>query len=67
MQNIAIFEASSEVIKFLTLGAPSSVKPFYNSHHPLNRGVVGHNIDRCITRATCSKLCIPYACGVFAR
>ena len=45
-ENIAVFKASSEVIKFLTIGAPSSVNPHYNSHHLPNRGVVGHNIDR---------------------
>ena len=50
-ENIAIIKVS-EVIKFPTIGAPSSVKPFNNSHHLPNREVVGHNIDR---RATCCK------------
>ena len=39
--------------KFPTILVPSS---FYISHHLSNKGVVGHNIDRCITRSTCCKL-----------
>ena len=34
-----------EVIKFLIIGALSSVNPPYNLYQLPNRGVVGHNID----------------------
>ena len=38
-----------EVIKSLTIGTLSSVKPLYNPHQMPSRGVVGHNIDRRIS------------------
>ena len=37
---------NSEVIKFPTIGAQSSVNPPYNPHQLPNRGIVGHYIDR---------------------
>ena len=33
----------SEVIKFLTVGPPSSLDPSYNLHHLPNGGIVTHN------------------------
>ena len=43
-ESIAIFETSSEVIKFTTIGVAS----FDQITYPIwgGRGVVGHNIDR---------------------
>ena len=42
----------SEVIKFLTIGAPSSLDPSYNLHHLPNGGIVAHNT---IGKVACSN------------
>ena len=47
---IAAFKMSSEVIKCPTIGAASFGQSPYNACYLSIRGVVGHNIDRCITR-----------------
>ena len=47
-ETIAVFKMSSEVVKCPTIGAASfSQSPYIARHLPV-RGVVGHNIDRCI-------------------
>ena len=49
-ETVAVLKVSSEVIKCPTIGAPSfGQSPNVARLLPV-RGVVGHNIDRCITR-----------------
>ena len=49
-ETIAVFKMSSEVIKCPTIGAASFGQSPYIARHLPVRGVVGHNIDRRITR-----------------
>ena len=50
-ETIAVFKMSSEVIKCPTIGAASFGQSPYIARHLPVRGVVGHNIDRRITRS----------------
>ena len=47
-ETIAVLKVSSEVIKCPTIGAASFGQSPYVAHLLPIRGVVGHNIDRCI-------------------
>ena len=48
-ETVAVLKVSSEVIKCPTIGAASFVQSPYVARPLPVRGVVGHNIDRCIT------------------
>ena len=41
-ENTTVLETSSEVIKFLTIGAVSFSQNYYNAHHLPVQGVGGH-------------------------
>ena len=53
---IATFKMSSEVIKCPSIGAASFGQSPYIARYLPVRGVVGHNIDRCISVMTDSSL-----------
>ena len=55
-ETIAVLKVSSEVIKCPTIGAASFGQSPYVARLLPVRGVVGHNIDRCITRSCCKVL-----------
>ena len=48
-ETVAVLKVSSEVIKCPTIGAASFGQSPYIAHYLPVRGVVGHNIDRCIS------------------
>ena len=52
METIAVLKVSSEVIKCPTIGAASFGQSPYVARLLPVRGVVGHNIDRCIRTVT---------------
>ena len=49
-ETVAVLKVSSEVIKCPTIGAASFGQSPYVAHLLPVRGVVGHNIDWCITQ-----------------
>ena len=53
METVAILKVSSEVIKCPTIGVASFGQSPYVARLLPVRGVVGHNIDRCITSSFC--------------
>ena len=56
-ETVAVLRVSSEVIKCPTIGAASFGQSPYVARLLPVRGVVGHNIDRCITRFSPRLVC----------
>ena len=57
METVAVLKVSSEVIKCPTRGAASFGQSPYVARLLPVRGVVGHNIDRCIRTVTREAVC----------
>ena len=64
-ETIAVLKVSSEVIKCPTIGAASFGQSPYVARLLPVRGVVGHNIDRCIKQLkSCTLMHVPHILAV---